>query len=247
MSAIDVARRRSRTGPNRPRPRVQRPLGRSDRAGGDPDPSRVELRPEPVPAQAELLAPRSGRSGPRGLGRPGSHRQTEVASWSGTALSRWRQPPPIRSRSGGRTVERALGEPSCGGFARDAIRGCRDGPQRLGPGRDQPPRARSGRPAPRPGHEPRHQGRSLRDPSVHRIALDGRNPPACATGRSAAGSPTRSIAASSWKNTLLKRPPDAINLVSDGPFAERDGRRRARRPPLGYDPASRRDARDRRP
>lgn len=72
-------------------------------------------------------------------------------------------------------------------------------------------------------------------PSVHRIALDGRNPilrnRTLRRGLSYAINRRQLL-----KDTLLKHPPDAINLVSDGPFAKGTVADAPDVLPLGYDP-----------
>lgn len=72
-------------------------------------------------------------------------------------------------------------------------------------------------------------------PSMHRIALDGRNPMlrnrALRRGLSYAINRRMLL-----EETLLKHPPDAVNLVSDGPFVKGTIADAPDVLPLGYDP-----------
>ncbi|WP_406699925.1 ABC transporter substrate-binding protein [Singulisphaera sp. Ch08] len=72
-------------------------------------------------------------------------------------------------------------------------------------------------------------------PSMHRIALDGRNPMLRnrALRRGLSYAINRRLL---LEETLLKRPPDEINLVSDGPFAKGTVADAPDVLPLGYDP-----------
>src|SRR5262249_44835404 len=79
-----------------------------------------------------------------------------------------------------------------------------------------------------------HVGR-FAQPALHRIVLDGRNP--ALRNRSLRRALSDAIDRRTLlEETLLKGPPDAANLVSDGPFAKGSYADAPDVPPLEYNP-----------